>query len=139
MHVFKEAYGITANRQVLHGTAAESQSLEQFRKGNVKGGYDLVERPQARLSGSALQVGDVDLMDAGVLRKVNLPPIPGEAQLPDTFSRRSTDVLCHDIMFGLVYALYLAYALILVHPLSWIRKASKCAHGQRFPLCCLLR
>lgn len=50
-------------------------------------------------------------MDAGLLGKVYLPPIPGVSQLPDPLTRRRTDVLFHAFIMELVFALY------LVHPL----------------------
>ena len=46
-----------------------------------------------------------------MLRKVNLPPAPGEAQLPDPLTQCHADVLCHPIMVGLALALYLAHTL----------------------------
>ena len=58
-------------------------------------------------------------MNAGLLGKVNLPPIPGAAQLPDSLAGRRTDVLCHAFIIGLAFALY------LVHTLSWARKVAK--------------
>lgn len=50
-------------------------------------------------------------MDAGLFGKINLPPTPGAAQLPDPLARRRTDVLCHPFIVGLVFALYLAHTL----------------------------
>jgi hypothetical protein len=50
-------------------------------------------------------------MDAGLLGKVNLPPLPGAAQFPDPLTRRRTDVLCHAFIIGLAFALYLAHTL----------------------------
>ena len=58
------------------------------------------------------------LVDAGLLGKVNLPPIPGAAQLPDPLARRRTDVLCHAFIIGLAFALY------LVRTLSGARKVA---------------
>ena len=75
---------------------------------------NLAECSQSRLSGSAFQVGDVDLMDAGMLGKVDLSPIPGAAQLPDPLARRRTDVLCHAFIIGLAFALYLAHTLFCI-------------------------
>jgi hypothetical protein len=51
------------------------------------------------------------LVDAGLLGKVNLPPIPGAAQLPDSLPSRRTDVLCHAFIIGLAFALYLVHTL----------------------------
>ena len=50
-------------------------------------------------------------MDTGVFGKVDLSPVPGTAQLPNALARRSTDVLCHAFIIGLVFALYLAHTL----------------------------
>jgi len=50
-------------------------------------------------------------MDSGLLGKVNLPPVPGAAQFPDSLPRRRTDVLCHAFIIGLAFALYLAHTL----------------------------
>ncbi len=46
-----------------------------------------------------------------MLGKVNLPPVPGAAQLPDPLTRRRTDVPCHASMIGLAFALYVAHTL----------------------------
>jgi hypothetical protein len=54
------------------------------------------------------------LVDAGLLGKVDLPPVPGAAQLPDSLARRRTDVPCHPSMIGLAFALYLAHTLFAV-------------------------
>ncbi len=51
------------------------------------------------------------LMDAGLFGKVDLPPVPGAAQLSDALARCRTDVLCHAFMIGLAFALYLAHTL----------------------------
>jgi len=53
-------------------------------------------------------------MDAGLLSKVNLSPVPGAAQFPDSLPRRCADVLCHPSMIGLAFALYLAHTLFVV-------------------------
>ncbi len=58
-----------------------------------------------------MQVGDVDLMDAGLLGEIDLPPVPGAAQFPDALARRRTDVLCHAFMVVLADTLYLAHTL----------------------------
>jgi hypothetical protein len=44
--------------------AFELQSPQHLRQSSTQRGYNLAECPQARLTGSPLQVGDVDLMDA---------------------------------------------------------------------------
>jgi len=62
-------------------------------------------------AGSPFQVGDVDLMDPRLLSKVNLPPTPGAAQLPDSLACRLADVTCHSFMVELVFPLYLAHTL----------------------------
>lgn len=53
-------------------------------------------------------------MDAGLLGKVNLPPVPGAAQFPYPLTRCRTDFLCHPSMIGLAFALYLAHTLFVV-------------------------
>ena len=88
-----------------------SESLQQFRERCSESRGDFAEGTQPRLAGSALQVGDVDLVDAGLLGKVDLSPAFGPAQLPDALARRRTDVLCHASMIGLAFALYLAHTL----------------------------
>ena len=50
-------------------------------------------------------------MDAGLFGKVDLSPVPGAAQFPDSLTRRRTDFLCHAYIIGLVFALYLVHAL----------------------------
>jgi len=91
--------------------ASQLQSPQHLRQSSTQRRYNLAECPQAWLAGSALQVGNVDLMDARMLGKIDLPPAFGPAQLSDALARRCTDVLCHASMFGLVDALYLAHAL----------------------------
>ena len=88
-----------------------SESFQQVRERCSESGGDLAEGSQSRLAGSAFQVGDVDLVDAGLLGKVDLPPVPGAAQLPDPLTRRRTDVLCHAFIIGLAFALYLVHTL----------------------------
>ena len=90
---------------------APLQSLQQFRERNLQGGSDLAQRSQSRLACAALQIGDVDLVDARLLGKVDLPPVSGAAQLSDALTRCRTDVLCHASMIGLAFALYLAHTL----------------------------
>jgi hypothetical protein len=50
-------------------------------------------------------------MDAGLLGKVDLPPAPGAAQLPDSLARCRADVPCHASIMELAFALYLAHTL----------------------------
>jgi len=94
------------------------QSLQQFRERCFEGRGDLAQGAQPRLACTALKVRDVDLVDAGLLGKVDLPPTPGAAQLSDPLTRRCTDFLCHSPMFGLVDALYLAHTLFWLFNLS---------------------
>lgn len=70
-----------------------------------------MESPQAWFTCTAFQIGDVDLMDAGLFGKIDLPLTFGAAYFPDTFSRRRADVLCHSPILGLADALYLAHTL----------------------------
>jgi hypothetical protein len=72
----------------------------------------------------------VDLVDAGMLGKVDLPPAFGPAQLPDSLASRNADVPCHPVMFGLVFALY------LVHPLSSAEGADMNRISAFLLLCC---
>lgn len=87
------------------------QSSQQFRERNLQGGSDLAQGSQPRLTGAALQIGDVDLVDAGLLGKVDLSPAFGAAQLSDALARRHTEVFCHAFIIGLAFALYLAHTL----------------------------
>ena len=87
------------------------QSLQQFRERCFEGRGNLAEGAQPRLSRTALQVRNMHLVDAGLLGKVDLPPIPGAAQFPDPLTRRRTDVLCHAFIIGLAFALYLVHTL----------------------------
>ena len=97
------------------------QSLQQFRERCLQSRGDFAEGAQPRLPCATLQVRNMHLVDAGLLGKVNLPPIPGAAQLPDPLTRRRADVLCHVFIIGLAHALY------LVHTLSGL---------ERWPICC---
>jgi len=54
------------------------------------------------------------LVDTGLFGKVNLPPIPCAAQLPDPLAGRRTDVLRHPFIIGLAFTLYLAHTLFAV-------------------------
>jgi hypothetical protein len=54
----------------------------------------------------------VNLVHAGVLGKINLPPAFGPAQFPDSLASRNADVPCH------VDIIELAFTLDLVHTLS---------------------
>ena len=87
------------------------QSLQQFRERCLQSRGDFAEGAQPRLSCATLQVRNMHLVDAGLLGKVNLPPIPGAAQLPDSLPSRRTDVLCHAFIIGLAFALYLVHTL----------------------------
>ena len=97
---------------------AALQSFQQFRERCSESGGDLAEGAQPRLAGSAFQVGDVDLVDARMLGKVDLSPALCPAQLSDTLTRRRTDVLCHAFMIELASALYLAHTLSCL-PRKW--------------------
>jgi hypothetical protein len=56
---------IRSQPSAIRSTAApESQSPQHFRQGCPQRAHYLAECPQARLAGSPLQVGDVDLMNA---------------------------------------------------------------------------
>jgi hypothetical protein len=60
-----------------------------------------------------------------MLRKVNLPPVLGAAQFPDSLPQRHADIRCHPSIVGLAHALYLA------HTLSGERKADRYAVSQK--------
>ena len=55
------------------------QSLQQFRERCLQSRGDFAEGAQPRFSCATLQVRNMHLVDAGLLGKVNLPPIPGAA------------------------------------------------------------
>jgi hypothetical protein len=53
----------------------------------------------------------MDFVDAGLLGKINLPPIPGATQLPDSLAGRAQMSLAIRSSVGLAFALYLAHTL----------------------------
>jgi hypothetical protein len=53
----------------------------------------------------------VNLVDAGMFGKVDLPPALGPAQLPDSLARRGADVACHVVIIELAFTLYLVHTL----------------------------
>jgi len=57
------------------------------------------------------EVGDVDLMDSGVFRQVDLSPAVLFTELPDSFADLDADIRGHLPRIDLVQALYLVDAL----------------------------
>jgi hypothetical protein len=63
------------------------------------------------LARTSFQIGDVDLMDSGVLREVDLSPAVLLTKLPDSFADLDADIRGHSLSIALVEALYLVDAL----------------------------
>jgi hypothetical protein len=63
------------------------------------------------LAHAPLQVGDVDLMDSGVFRQVDLSPAVLLTELPDSLADLDADIRGHSPSIDLVQALYLVDAL----------------------------
>ena len=63
------------------------------------------------LAHTPFQIGDVDLMDSGVLREVDLSPAVLLTKLPDSFADLDADIRGHSPSIDLVEALYLVDAL----------------------------
>jgi hypothetical protein len=66
---------------------------------------------EAHLANTSLQIGDVDLVDARVLRQVDLSPGSFLAKLPNSLAELEAYVRGHPLSIDLVEALYLAHAL----------------------------
>jgi hypothetical protein len=60
---------------------------------------------------TALQIGDVDLMNTTLLGEVDLPPTILLSKLPDSFTKLDADIRGHSSSIDLVEALYLVDAL----------------------------
>jgi hypothetical protein len=63
------------------------------------------------LAYTPLQIGDVDLMDSGVFRQVDLSPAVLLTELPDSLADLDADIRGHSPSIDLVQALYLVDAL----------------------------
>jgi hypothetical protein len=63
------------------------------------------------LAHAPFQIGDVDLMDSGVLREVDLSPAVLLTKLPNSFADLDADIRGHSPSIDLVEALYLVDAL----------------------------
>ena len=61
---------------------------------------------KSHLAHTPFEVGDVDLMDVGVLRQVDLSPAVLLTKLPDSFADLDTDTRGHSPSIDLVEALY---------------------------------
>ena len=66
---------------------------------------------QPDLARSALQVGDEDFVNSGLLGQVDLPPAALLAKLADAFSKLDADIRGHSSSIDLADALYLVDAL----------------------------
>jgi hypothetical protein len=66
---------------------------------------------KSHLAHTPFQIGDVDLMDSGVLREVDLSPAVLLTKLPDSFADLDADIRGHSPSIDLVEALYLVDAL----------------------------
>jgi len=66
---------------------------------------------QPDLACTPLQVGDMNLVDSGLLGQVDLPPAALLAKLADAFSELDADIKGHSSSIDLVDALYLVDTL----------------------------
>jgi hypothetical protein len=66
---------------------------------------------KSHLAHTPFEVGDVNFMDAGVLREVDLSPAVLLTKLPDSFADLDADIRGHSPSIDLVEALYLVDAL----------------------------
>jgi hypothetical protein len=66
---------------------------------------------KSHLAHTPFEIGDVDLMDAGVFRQVDLSPAVLLTELSDSFANLDADIRGHSPSIDLAEALYLVHAL----------------------------
>jgi hypothetical protein len=96
--------------------------LEELAQGQSEGSCQTRKMAKSHLAHTPFQIGDVDLMDTGVLRKVNLSPAVLLTEIPDSFADLDADIRGHSPSIDLVEALYLVDALFrLVYASDWAK------------------
>ena len=86
-------------------------ALEEFAERHLEGGRKSCEVMKTDLARTPLKVGDVDLVDTGMLGEVDLPPTILLSELPDSFAQLDAYIRVHSSSIDLVEALYLVDAL----------------------------
>jgi hypothetical protein len=86
-------------------------TLQKLAERHLEGSRKSCEMAKPYLAHTSFQIGDVDLMDSGVLREVDLSPAVLLTKLPDSFADLDADIRGHSPSIDLVEALYLVDAL----------------------------
>ena len=86
-------------------------ALEKLAQGQFKGSCQSRQMAKSHLAHTPFEVGDMNFMDAGVLREVDLSPAVLLTKLPDSFADLDADIRGHSPSIDLVEALYLVDAL----------------------------
>ena len=108
-------------------------TLQKLAERHLEGSRKSCEMAKPYLARTSFQIGDVDLMDSGVLREVDLSPAVLLTKLPDSFADLDADIRGHSPSIDLVEALYLVDALFrLVYASDW-EKISRVEPKQNSP------
>jgi hypothetical protein len=86
-------------------------ALQKLAERHLEGGGESRQVAQSDLPRTALQVGDMDLVNTRLFGEVDLPPIPFLSELPDSFAKLDANIRGHSSSIDLVEALYLVDAL----------------------------
>jgi hypothetical protein len=85
--------------------------FEELAQGQSEGTGQSRQMAKSHLAHPPFEVGDVNFMDAGVFREVDLSPAVLLTKLPDSFADLDADIRGHSPSIDLVEALYLVDAL----------------------------
>ncbi len=86
-------------------------AFEELAERHLEGCRQSGQVTQTDLPCAALEVGDMNLVDPRLFGKVDLPPTPFLAELPDFLAKLDANIRRHSSSIDLVEALYLVDAL----------------------------
>ena len=86
-------------------------ALEELAERHFEGSRKCRQMAKPNFTRTALEVGDVDLVNTGLFGKVDLPPTPFLSELPNSFAKLDANIRRHSSSIDLVEALYLVDAL----------------------------
>ena len=93
------------------GRLSPLYALQKLAERHLEGSGQSRQVAQSDLARTALQVGDMDLVNTRLFGEVDLPPTPFLSELPDSFAKLDANIRGHSSSIDLVEALYLVDAL----------------------------
>jgi len=92
-------------------TLPAPHSLEELAEGHLEGGSKSRQMAKPHFARTALEIGDVNLVNTRLFGQVDLPPTTLLAELADSFAKLNAHIEVHSSSIDLVEALYLVDAL----------------------------